>query len=72
MSLHQEINSLGLLRELSESFGPSGFERETAAIVRREGSKYADEVLHDKIGSVILKKKGTSDAPKILMAGHMD
>jgi len=60
------------LKELSESFGPSGFEREPASVVRREGSKYADEVLHDKIGSVILRKKGTSESPKILMAGHMD
>jgi putative aminopeptidase FrvX len=67
-----EPESLSLLKEMSESFGPSGFEREPAAIVKREGSKYADEVLYDKIGSVILKKRGTSDQPKILMAGHMD
>jgi putative aminopeptidase FrvX len=60
------------LKELSESFGPSGFEREPASIVKREGSKYADEVLYDKIGSIIMKKKGTSESPKILMAGHMD
>ena len=67
-----EPDSLDILRELSESFGPPGFEREPAGIVRREGSKYADEVLHDKIGSVILKKRGTSDTPRVLMAGHMD
>jgi putative aminopeptidase FrvX len=67
-----ESESLGILKELSESFGPSGFEKEPAAVLRREGSKYADEVLHDKIGSVILKKKGSSEAPKILMAGHLD
>lgn len=72
MSSTLEPNSLALLKELSESFGPSGFEQEPAAVVRREGSKYADEVLYDKIGSVILKKRGTSDSPKILMAGHMD
>jgi putative aminopeptidase FrvX len=64
--------SIALLKELSESFGPSGFEREPASIFRRQGSKHADEVLHDKIGSVILKKRGTSDLPKILMAGHLD
>jgi endoglucanase len=61
-----------LLRELSESFGPSGFERETAAIVRREAEKYADSISYDKLGSIISKKKGTSDHPKILLAGHMD
>ncbi len=67
-----EPNSLELLKELSESFGPSGFEREPATVVRREGSKYADEVLYDKIGSVILKKRGTSEVPRVLMAGHLD
>jgi len=72
MSSQDDASSIALLRELSESFGPSGFERETAAIVKREGSKYADEILYDKIGSVILKKKGASETPRILMAGHMD
>lgn len=67
-----EPSSLALLKEMSESFGPSGFERETASIVRREGSKYADEVIHDKVGSVIFKLRGSSDSPRILMAGHMD
>jgi putative aminopeptidase FrvX len=61
-----------LLKELSESFGPSGFERETAAIVRREATRYADEIFFDKLGSVIARKRGTSDSPRILLAGHMD
>jgi putative aminopeptidase FrvX len=72
MSTALESDSLSLLKELSEAFGPSGFEREPASIFLRHGSKYADEVMHDKIGSVILKKRGTSDSPKILMAGHLD
>jgi len=72
MSSTLESDSLALLKELSEAFGPSGFEREPASIFKRHGSKFADEVMHDKIGSVILKKRGTSDSPKILMAGHLD
>jgi endoglucanase len=67
-----EAEPLKLLKELSDSFGPSGFERETAAIVKREASRYADEITFDKLGSVIAKKRGTSDSPKILLAGHMD
>lgn len=67
-----EKESLDLLKELSEAFGPSGFEREPLAIVKRAGSRVSDEVLYDKIGSIIFEKKGTSVAPKILMAGHMD
>jgi endoglucanase len=70
MTLSSE--SVGLLRELSESFGPSGFERETAAIVKREAQRYADEISYDKLGSVIAKKRGSSDSPKILLAGHVD
>jgi putative aminopeptidase FrvX len=66
-----EPDSINLLKELSEAFGPSGFEREPASIVRRNGERYA-EVLHDKLGSVILKRRGESESPKILLAGHMD
>jgi putative aminopeptidase FrvX len=72
MSSQLQPDSLALLKELSESFGPSGFERETASILRREGSKYSDELIFDKIGSIVFKKRGSSDTPKILMAGHMD
>jgi putative aminopeptidase FrvX len=65
-------NSIALLRELSESFGPSGFEREPATLVKNAGERYADEVSSDKLGSVIFKKRGTSDSPRVLLAGHLD
>ncbi|HXY56153.1 MAG TPA: hypothetical protein VEH01_00935, partial [Nitrososphaerales archaeon] len=67
-----EEEQLGLLKELSESFGPSGFERETATIVKREAQRYADGLAFDKLGSIVAKMRGTSDTPKILLAGHMD
>jgi len=67
-----DSNSIALLKELSESFGPSGFEREPAGIVKKAGQKLADEVLFDKLGSVVFKAKGKADSPRILMAGHMD
>jgi putative aminopeptidase FrvX len=63
---------LNLLKELSESFGPSGFEHETATIVKREARKHADDLTFDRLGSIVAKKKGTSDSPKVLLAGHMD
>ena len=65
-------DSIVLLKNLSESFGPSGFERETASIVKAAGEKYADEVSFDKLGSIVFKKRGTSDSPRVLLAGHMD
>ncbi len=61
-----------LLKRLSESFGPSGFEREPAGIVKEAGSPFADSVSFDKLGSVIFRKSGKEESPRILMAGHMD
>jgi putative aminopeptidase FrvX len=67
-----DASAIAFLKELSESFGPSGFEREPATIVKRAGEKLADEVSYDKLGSVVFKARGESDSPKILLAGHMD
>ncbi len=67
-----ESSSIALLKELSESFGPSGFEREPAAIVKKAGERFADETLHDKLGSLVFKVRGKADIPRVLLAGHMD
>jgi endoglucanase len=64
--------SLSLLKEMLESFGPAGFEVETAAIVKKAVKVYADEVMTDKLGSVIFTHKGTSELPRVLLAGHID
>ena len=64
--------SLGLLKEMLESFGPAGFELETAAIVKKAVKPYADEVTTDKLGSVIFTHKGTVEQPRVLLAGHID
>ncbi|MFH0848495.1 MAG: M42 family metallopeptidase [archaeon] len=64
--------AVNLFRALTESFGPAGFEREPEIIVKEYMSKYADELLRDKLGSVIFKKRGTSETPRVLLAGHVD
>ncbi|UCC33665.1 MAG: M42 family metallopeptidase [Candidatus Bathyarchaeota archaeon] len=61
-----------LLRELSESFGPAGFERETARIVKKNVQSYAEEISQDKLGSVIFKHQGSAQRPRVLIAGHID
>ncbi|MFX1539295.1 MAG: M42 family metallopeptidase [Promethearchaeota archaeon] len=61
-----------LLQTLVDSFGPSGFERETSAIVAKTMRPLADEITVDKLGSVQFVKKGTADRPRILFAGHVD
>jgi endoglucanase len=60
------------LEELTNSFGPSGFEREPARIVKTYVSRYSDKVHTDKLGSVMFSKRGTSDSPVVLLPGHID
>ena len=62
---------LELLEKLCNAFGPSGLEGEVQRIVKNYAEKYADEVLFDKTGSLILKK-GNDSFPKIMIAGHAD
>lgn len=63
---------IALLKSLSESFGPAGFEIECAKIFKNYAEGYADEIITDKLGSVAFKMKGESDLLKILVAGHID
>ncbi len=61
---------LGLLEELCNAFGPSGFEHEAQLIARDRGAGFADKVLYDRMGSVIFQKG--DKGPKIMIAGHVD
>ena len=62
---------LTLLREISEVPGVSGFEGEVRKYI--EGKMQGiSQVTIDNLGSVICKKTGSSESPKIMMAGHMD
>jgi len=60
-----------LLKELTEGFGPPGHEDEIAVMMRKH-LRGLGEVSQDGLGSVICRKKGTSDEPKVMVAGHMD
>lgn len=62
---------LKLLKEISEVPGVPGFEDEVRALIRERMTGLA-EVSRDNLGSVICKKTGSSEAPRIMMAGHMD
>ncbi len=65
-------HAMEFLEELIKSFGPSGFERDPARIVKKYVTPYADEVYWDKLGSLLFKKKGTADSPVVLLPGHVD
>jgi endoglucanase len=64
-----------LLKRLTETFGPSGYEEEVRKLVRAEVALLADEIKVDALGNLIVRKKPTRDAKgakKIMIAAHMD
>lgn len=65
-------NAIQFLRTLSESFGPSGFERDALRIAKEYVSGFADEIRSDKLGSLLFTKRGGADAPVVLLPGHID
>jgi len=60
-----------LFKELTEASGIPGYEREIRALIRRHLEPVA-QIEHDKLGSIIGAKRGTSDSPRVMLAGHMD
>ena len=63
--------TINLLKELTETPGVPGYETHIRSLVRKYLENYG-ELTQDKIGSVICRKTGTSDKPRIMLAGHMD
>jgi endoglucanase len=64
--------SSAFLRELCDSFGPSGFEKESTRMFRDYVGKYSDEMSTDNLGTLIFTKKGRSDKPVVLIPAHID
>jgi len=60
-----------LLKDLTESHGVPGYETPIRAVVRKYLQPLG-ELSQDKLGSVICKKKGSSEKPRLMLAGHMD
>jgi putative aminopeptidase FrvX len=64
-----------LLKTLTETFGPSGYEDAIRKVILKEIKPLADEVRVDALGNLIVRKKpakGTKEAKKIMIAAHMD
>ncbi len=67
-----------LLKRLSETPGPSGFEDPIAGAVQTDWAPYVDELRRDRVGSLVGIKRGTQphDAEprplQIMLAAHMD
>ena len=60
-----------LLKEITEAPGVPGYEGEVRAVIRRHLEGIAT-IEQDKMGSIICKKVGLADSPKVMLAGHMD
>jgi putative aminopeptidase FrvX len=67
-----EDTSLDFLKRLSESFGPSGFEREPVSIVKGWVQPFADEIANDRLGSLHFSATGKPGQPVVLLPGHVD
>ncbi|MBE7534472.1 MAG: M42 family metallopeptidase [Anaerolineales bacterium] len=64
-----------LLKQLTETFGPSGYEENVRTLVYAEVKPLADEIKVDALGNLIVRKrpsKVTKDTKKIMVAAHMD
>ena len=61
-----------LLEELSNAYGPPGFEGPVRAIMRRELAPLAGELETDGIGSLIATLRGSAASPRVMMSAHMD
>src|SRR5690625_3548731 len=64
--------TLTMLKDLTDAKGISGHEKEAREVMEKYLAPYADEVYTDNMGSLIGKKSGDENGPKIMVAGHLD
>ncbi|PKG24952.1 M42 family metallopeptidase [Niallia nealsonii] len=64
--------TLELFKTLTELQGASGNEHEVRNFMREQLSLYSDDIVQDKLGSIFGVKKGKTDDPTVMVAGHMD
>ena len=64
-----------LLKKLTETFSPSGYEAPIREVIQAEIKGLADEISVDALGNLIARKapaKNAKDSKKIMLAAHMD
>ncbi len=64
--------NLELLRTLTQTFGPSGYEEAIRNVIHGAVQDLADEVRVDPLGSLVASRKGQGAGKKIMLAAHMD
>ncbi|MBK9168240.1 MAG: M42 family metallopeptidase [Bryobacterales bacterium] len=61
-----------LLADLTNAFGPTGYEGPVRQVMRREMAPLVDRLETDGLGSLIAIREGPANAPKVMLAAHMD
>lgn len=68
------MNTFKRLQTLSETAGPSGYEREIAAVIAEMWQPLVETLTQDRVGNLIGVKPGQGATPRkrLLIAAHMD
>jgi endoglucanase len=72
------MQTVALLKSLSEAVGLSGYERPVRVLIKEEFVRYADEVRTDTMGNLIAVRRGSlprqEKVPprRVMLAAHMD
>ena len=62
-----------LIRTLTETFSPSGYEHAIRSTIRGMIEPFADEIKEDAMGNLIARKgERTKNGKRVMLAGHMD
>ncbi|MEQ6375710.1 M42 family metallopeptidase [Bacillaceae bacterium S4-13-56] len=64
--------TITMLKDLTDAKAIPGDEKEARDVMKQYITPYADEVYQDHLGSLIAKKVGKENGPKVMVAGHLD
>jgi putative aminopeptidase FrvX len=64
--------TLQMFKELTEAPGAPGHEHAAREVMKKYIEPYADHIQQDNIGSLIAQKRGKTEGPKVMVAGHLD
>jgi len=68
------MDTFDLLKKLTETQSPSGYEHRIAELISELWQPYTESITVDRIGSVIATKPGKGDEPRprLMLAAHID
>ena len=64
--------NIGLLKRLCETAGVPGHEDRVRELIRAEIEGLFDEVREDAMGSLLCRREGTGEGPRVMLLCHMD